>query len=111
MWISEEVAAVQNHVPGAIDDFTGDGVLDVLWLPMFRRANTWIVEALGEEFKSGEPFEFDEWKTLLGVGDFDGDGQVDFLTEFIRDQVEGSKGLALQSKRAGDRVESGGVIR
>ena len=106
VWTAEEVAAVQNHVPGAIDDFTGDGVLDVLWLPMFRRANTWIVEALGEEFKSGEPFEFDEWKTLLGVGDFDGDGQVDFLTEFIRDQVEGSKGLALQSKRAGDRVES-----
>ena len=105
-WTSEEVAAVQNHVPGAIGDFTGDGVLDVLWLPMFRRANTWIVEALGEEFQSGEPFEFDEWKTLLGVGDFDGDGQVDFLTEFIRDQVEGSKGLALQSKRAGDRVES-----
>ena len=106
VWTSEEVAAVQNHVPGAIDDFTGDGALDVLWLPMFRRANTWIVEALGEEFQSGEPFEFDEWKTLLGVGDFDGDGQVDFLTEFIRDQVEGSKGLALQSKRAGDRVES-----
>ena len=106
VWTSEEVAAVQNHVPGAIGDFTGDGVLDVLWLPMFRRANTWIVEALGEEFQSGEPFEFDEWKTLLGVGDFDGDGQVDFLTEFIRDQVEGSKGLALQSKRAGDRVES-----
>ncbi len=106
VWTSEEVAAVQNHVPGAIDDFTGDGVLDVLWLPMFRRANTWIVEALGEEFPSGEPFEFDEWKTLLGVGDFDGDGQVDFLTELIRDQVEGSKGLALQSKRAGDRVES-----
>ena len=87
------------------------GSLDVLWLPMFRRANTWIVEALGEEFKSGEPFEFDEWKTLLGVGDFDGDGQVDFLTEFIRDQVEGSKGLVLaeQASRRPGRIR--GIIR
>ena len=105
-WTAEEVAAVQNHVPGAIGDFTGDGVLDVLWLPIFRRANTWIVGALGEEFQRNEIFGFNEWKRLLGVGDFDGDGQVDFLTEFIRDQVEGSKGLAVQSKRAGDHVEA-----
>lgn len=25
------MAAVQNHMPGAIGDFTGDEVLDVLW--------------------------------------------------------------------------------
>ena len=105
-WNAEEVAAVQNHVPGAIGDFTGDGILDALWLPMFGRANTWIVEGLSGESPRNEVFEFDEWRRLLGAGDFDGDGQVDFLTEFIRDQVEGSKGLALQSKRAGDRVES-----
>ena len=42
----------------------------------------------------------------LGVGDFDGDGQVDFLTEFTRDVLEGSKGLVLQRKGAGDRVET-----
>ena len=105
-WTVAEVAAVQNHVPGAIGDFTGDGILDALWLPMFGRANTWIVEGLSGESPRNEVFEFDEWRRLLGVGDFDGDGQVDFLTEFIRDQVEGSKGLALQSKRAGDRVEA-----
>ena len=104
-WTTEEVAAVQNHVPGAIGDFTGDGALDVLWLPMFGRANTWIVGALDEGFQRNEVFEFNEWRKLLGVSDFDGDGQVDFLTEFIRDQVEGSKGLAVQSKRAGDRLE------
>ncbi len=106
MWTIEEVAVVQKHVPGAIGEFTGDGALDVLWLPMFGRANTWIVGALGEELQRDATFEFDKWKKLLGVGDFDGDGQVDFLTEFIRDQVEGSKGLVLQSKRAGDRLEA-----
>ena len=111
VWTSEEVAAVQNHVPGAIGDFTGDGILDVLWLPIVGRANTWIVGGLGDEFQIGETFEFAEgkrplWRDLLGVGDFDGDGQVDFLTAFIRDQFEGGKGLALQRKGAGDRVEA-----
>ena len=42
----------------------------------------------------------------LGVGDFDGDGQVDFLTEFSSDIIEGSKGIVLQSKGAGDRIEA-----
>ncbi|MCY3666351.1 MAG: T9SS type A sorting domain-containing protein [Gemmatimonadetes bacterium] len=65
-----------------------------------------ILATLGEDLQSGEVFEFDEWKPPLGVGDFDGDGQVDLLTEFIFDGMEGSKGLALQQKRTGDRVEA-----
>ena len=42
----------------------------------------------------------------LEVGDFDGDGQVDFLTELTSDLIEGSKGIVLQRKGAGDRLEA-----
>ena len=62
--------------------------------------------ALDEEVQRGEIFEFDEWKGPIGVGDFDGDGGVDFLTEFTSDLIEGSKGIVLQRKGAGDRLES-----
>ena len=47
VWISGEVATVQNHVPYQIGDFTGDGTLDVLWVPVVGWANTWMVGALG----------------------------------------------------------------
>ncbi len=115
VWASEEVAGAEHHALAQIGDFTGDGVLDGLWVPIAGRVNTWIAGALSETFQRDEPeallrgelFEFDERvNPPLGVGDFDGDGQVDFLTEFIRDQVEGSKGLVVQSKRAGDHVEA-----
>ena len=66
----------------------------------------WFVGALGEEPQSGEIFEFDKHTKQLGVGDFDGDGQVDFLTEFSSDLIEGSKGIVLQRKGAGDRLEA-----
>ena len=106
VWTAEEVGLAERHSPDTIGDFTGDGALDVLWLPIADRANTWIIGALSEDLQRGEIFEFDEWKRLLGVGDFDGDGQVDFLTELIFDGMEGSKGLALQQKSTGDRVEA-----
>ena len=106
VWTAEEVGVAERHSPGPIGDFTGDGALDVLWLPIADLANTWIMGALGEDVQRGEIFEFDEWKRLLGVGDFDGDGQVDLLTELIFDGMEGSKGLALQQKSTGDRVET-----
>ena len=106
VWTSEEVADSQDYIPIYIGDFTDDGIIDVFWSPVQRRVNWWVVGALGDEFQRSEIFEFDEWKEPLGVGDFDGDGQVDFLTEFTSDLTEGSKGLVLQSKGAGDRLEA-----
>ncbi len=98
LWITEkEVAVVQDHIPGRIGDFTGHGELEVLWLPILGHARTWTVSALDAESQQGEVVKFDEYRRLLGVGDFDRDGRVDFLTEFIRDQVEGSKGLLVQN--------------
>ena len=106
VWTSEEVVASKDYAPIHIGDFTGDGSIDVFWTSIARREKRWIVGALGEESPSGEIFEFDEWKGVLGVGDFDGDGQVDFLTELASDQIEGSKGIVLQRKGAGDRLEA-----
>ena len=109
VWTPEEVPASKDYTPLHIGDFTGDGTLDVFWTPIrgeLRGIYTWFVGALGAEPQGGEIFEFDEEMELLGVGDFDGDGQVDFLTEFSSDIIEGSKGIVLQSKGAGDRLEA-----
>ena len=108
VWTAAEVAISQTYSFNQTDDFTGDGRLDVLWTQLTGRGNRWIVgvRALDEEFQESEVFEFDERKGLLGVGDFDGDGQVDFLTEFSSDLIEGSKGIVLQRKGAGDRIEA-----
>ena len=108
VWTVEEVAATEDYHPAQIGDFTDDGALDVFWTSIAGRENRWVVGALDMELLQsgvqGEVFEFDEDKGLLGVGDFDGDGQVDFLTEFSADIIEGSKGLVLQRKGAGDRL-------
>ena len=106
VWIVEEVAYSETDTPLHIGNFTGDGILDVLWTPIQRRGNRWAVAALDEEVQRGEVFEFDEWKGPIGVGDFDGDGQVDFLTEFTSHITEGSKGIVLQRKGAGGRLEA-----
>ena len=109
VWTPEEVPASKDYTPLHIGDFTGDGTLDVFWTPIrgeSRGIYTWFVGALGAESESGEVFEFDEQIEPLGVGDFDGDGQADFLTEFSSDIIEGSKGIVLQSKGAGDRLEA-----
>ena len=105
MWTSSEVAAAENHVAAQIGNFTGDGMLEVLWLPIHGQANTWIVGALGDELQSGEMFEFDAEARTLGVGDFDGDGQVDLLTSLVRVRYEGLKGLVVWRGEAGGVVE------
>ena len=109
VWTSEELPASKDYTPRHIGDFTSDGILDVFWTPIRgepRGIYTWFVGALGAEPQSGEIFEFDKQMEPLGVGDFDGDGQVDFLTEFSSDLLEGSKGIVLQRKGAGDRIEA-----
>ena len=113
-WTSSEVAYFEKYAPAYIGDFTGNGVLDVFWSPIRNLARGWIVSPLNkalessdpEEFQRGEVFEVDEDRNPLGVGDFDGDGQVDFLTEFTADIIEGSKGIVLRRKGAGDRLEA-----
>ena len=105
MWTDSEVAVAENHAPAQIGDFTGDGMLEVLWLPIAGRVNTRIVGALGDELQSGELFEYDAEVRDLGVGDFDGDGQVDLLTSLFRTRYEGLKGLVVQRRGAGGVVE------
>ena len=106
MWTASEVATAENHVVAQIGDFTGDGMLEVLWLPIHGQANTRIVGALGDDdLQRGEIFEFDAGKEALGVGDFDDDGQVDMLTPLVRVQYEGLKGLVVQRGGAGGVVE------
>ena len=110
MWTSSEVVVTENYVAAQIGDFTGDGMLEVLWSPIHGQANTRIVGALGDELQSGDIFEYDAGKRVLGVGDFDGDGQVDMLTSLIRVRYEGLKGLVLQ-RGVGGRNRRGTIRR
>ena len=113
-WTSAEVAYSEKYAPRYIGDFTGNGIIDVFWSPLRNLARGWIVAPLNKTLQSnelealqrGEVFEVDKELRPLGVGDLDGDGQVDFLTEFTSDIIEGSKGLVLQRKGAGDRLDA-----
>ena len=110
VWTAEEVAAAKNYRPFQIGDFTGDGILNVLWTPIANQAKGWIIGTLGEALPPsetaalphGELFGAEAGMKALGVGDFDGDGQVDVLAELIRGRIEGSKGLVWLSKGGGD---------
>ena len=136
VWTSSEVAVSKNYVATQIGDFTGDGVLEVLWLPLAGKVDTRLVTGLGTDLQGGEFIEFEEYKPVLRMGDmefevenpvvdtffgsfeinlagpvlragdFDGDGQVDLLTAFIRILNEGVKGLAVQRRGAGGGVET-----
>ncbi len=84
IWYIEQ--GVRTYEEVETDDLIGDGsLLDILW------PNTLIVG--GEE-----------------MVDFDGDGQMDFVTEFTHDQFEGRKGLVLKSKSAGGGLEVAEVL-
>ena len=85
IWYIEQ--GVRTYEEVEIDDLIGDGsLLDILW------PNTLIVG--GEE-----------------MVDFDGDGQMDFVTELTYDQFEGrKKGLVLKSRGAGGGLEVAEVL-
>ncbi len=107
-WTGTQLAMAENHAPSRMGDFTGDGQLDVLWVPLFGQANTWIVAGLEAAPREGNiVFEFDAGTPLplLSADDFDGDGQADLLTALERNPYERRKGLVVRSSRFGGGVE------
>ena len=110
MWTTTQLAVTENYFPSRMGDFTGDGQLDVLWSPR-GRVGRWVVGRLGDAPEVGEVvFESEAdmagiLSSLLQVGDFDDDGQVDLLTPLERNRWEGPKGLAVRSSRLGGGVD------
>ena len=54
MWTAPEVAVAENHSPAQIGDFTGDGMLEVLWLPILRAGEHADRGGLGHRRRSSE---------------------------------------------------------
>ena len=109
-WTATQLAETENHAPSRLDDFTGDGQVDVLWVPLSDQANTWIVAGLEAGPRAGnivfeaEADTADVLSYLLQAGDFDGDGQVDLLTPLEHNPWELRKGLVIRSSRLGGDV-------
>ena len=114
-WMTTQLAVTGNYFPSRLGDFTGDGQLDMLWVPR-GRVGRWIVADLGDAPEAGEVvFESGVdmagiLSSLLQVGDFDGDGQVDLLTPLERNRWEGPKGLAVRSDRIDEKVLYDGLF-
>ena len=108
VWTASRLAVAENHWPSRIGDFTGDGVLDVLWGPR-DQTGMWMVAHLGDEPEAGDPlFKYDAGSFLfflLEAGDFDSDGQVDLLMAFEHNFWEQRKGLVIRSSRLGGDVD------
>ena len=106
VWTASQSALPKNYWPSQVGDFTGDGMLDVLWTPLsIGGLNPCIVAPVGTvpDLQGGTLFEFDYFVPLsryqlfdnVVAGDFDGDGQADLLTS-LRLTSEGRRGLVLR---------------
>ena len=111
VWTVTQVVVSENYFPSRLGDFTGDGVLDVLWGPRRGQASRWMIARLGDAPEAGEAVFEDAADTmgilfyLLQVGDFDGDGQVGLLTPLEHNLWELRKGLVIWSSRFGGGIE------
>jgi len=117
VWTVSQVKGVsQHHWPAWLGDFTGDGRLDALWLPLSpnEEQERLMVAPVGNapDVQEGTVFTFDYWVEIADyhsyddvvAGDFDGDGQADLLTS-LRQISEGRKGLVLRRGQHGDGME------
>ena len=112
----EVLVQIEDRWPVAVADWDDDGRGELFveedWF--FGEGSTSEIWDVEQGVWTYEEVEID--RTLLdmlqpmmlgaeGWGDFDGDGQMDFLSEFTRNPVEGDKGLVLKSWNAGDSLE------
>ena len=107
-WTGTPLAGAENHAPSRMGDFTGDGQVEVLWVPLFGQANTWIVAGLEAAPREGNiVFESDAGTPLpfLNAGDFDSNGQLDLLMPLKRNPFEQNRGLLLWSGQLGGSME------
>ena len=105
-WTGTQLAVAENHAPSWMGDFTDDEGVEVLWVPLSGQANTWIVAGLEAAPGGGDVFESDVGSLpILGVDDFDGDGQMDLLTSLERNPFEQNKGLLLWRGQSTGGVE------
>ena len=104
-WTSVRLALPEDHTPSQICDFTGDGVLDVVWSPILSK--TWMVTGLDEAALQDEllVFEVDQRLRFLRGGDFTGDGQVEVLSAFEYSPYELRKGIVVRRNRLGGGVK------
>ena len=112
----EVLVQIEDRWPVVVADWDDDGrgelFVEEAWF--FGEGSTLEVWDVEQGVWTYEEVEID--RTLLdmlqpmmlgaeGWGDFDGDGQMDVLSEFTRNPKEGDKGLVLKSWNAEERLE------